>query len=273
MSKKLKILLYADCYGGRIGINNSYVSFFEQFGEVILVHAQNDVDFFIQHADVLALPGGADVDPARYHESPGANMDARVNPQYEWLDLNLLARWIPTKKPIIGICRGLQTLNVSLGGSLHQHIVGHVGDEKRDSLDFYLFSEIPGYNIYETNSYHHQGIKKLADGFDVLAWSTLSKNCPSLKQSQFFRHIYEKTKSGIKKVTTTIGVGVNAKEVVVRYHALPEIIQHRELPYLAFQYHPEEFNCELAIMLINKVLGTDVMPIKELQEKQLSYVA
>ena len=117
-----KILLYSDSYGGRVGISEPYVNFFSQFGEVILVGPGNDLPFFIHHGDILAMPGGADIDSWRYHESP--RTVGRLNAHYEFLDEFLLMPWIKTGKPIIGICRGMQSLNVALGGSLHQDVYG-----------------------------------------------------------------------------------------------------------------------------------------------------
>jgi len=139
---KLKILIYADSYNERIGQSLSYVKFLAQFGEVILVSAQNDLKFWVEHADVLALPGGADVDPKRYGEVSYFTMN-RTNPHYEHLDTTLLPMWLDTKKPIIAICRGMQTLNVACGGTLFQDIIGHIGHpDKRSQPEHDIFSEL-----------------------------------------------------------------------------------------------------------------------------------
>lgn len=243
-----KILLYADTYNDKVSINSAYVDFLGLFGEVILVMPSNDLEFFIEMGDVLALPGGADVDPMRYGEYPRAI--SRTNPHFEYLDKHLLKPWIQTKKPIIGICRGLQTLNVEMGGSLYQHIEGHVQPSDRNKCDSKVYTDIEDYNIHKVNSFHHQAIKQVADGFDVLGWSVAYRNCPSLssKIQPEGRQIYKEVGEGKhKRLEKSSGY----------YHSFPEIIKHRTLPYIAMQYHPEEFACPLAIQLISETLNLE----------------
>lgn len=248
MSKR-KILLYADSFQGRIGISEPYVDFLSQFGEIILVGPTNDLDLFVQLGDVLAMPGGADIDPSRYEEVPWFAMN-RTNPHYEFLDRFLLTKWLATGKPIIGICRGMQSLNVALGGSLFQHIINHVGDEERTKCDQELFTDIEGFEYYEVNSYHHQAVKKLGEGLKVIGWASVYRNCPSLREVEhlLLRHSYEYN----KKTGDVSKVKKNNKDLL--YRCIPEIIQHESKPYIGFQYHPEEFNCQLAVKLISEML-------------------
>ena len=251
-----KILLYTDSYGGRVGINDAYVNFAYQFGEVILVNAGNDLDFFVEHGDVLLLPGGADVDPHRYGERPHFTT-GRSNPHYEYLDLHLLPKWIETGKPIIGICRGMQTLNVALGGSLYQDINGHVGNnDRRGDTPFELTTIIEGFEMHSTNSFHHQAVKELGQGLEVIGWAPAVDKCPSLYKHNKVRPIgrpnwelEEERKNGVKSY----------KRVSKNYYSHIEIIRHTTLPYIAFQYHPEEFNCPLAIQLISETLGVQTV--------------
>jgi len=258
MAKK-KILLYADSYGGRVGTSEAYVQFLSQFGEVILVSADNDLDFFIDKVgDVLAMPGGADIDPMRYGETPASSY-GRTNPHYEYLDEFLLLPWIKTGKPIIGICRGMQSLNVALGGTLHQHIHGHIGGDDRSKQEFELFTDIEGYQYYETNSYHHQAVKDVAENMVVIGWSFAYKHCPSIKSRKtLIRHYYEvkKDTKGKKRVSKAIDYMTTNHDPEMMY-MLPEIIRHQTLPYIGIQYHPEEYNCPLAVMLINDILNPE----------------
>lgn len=250
MPKKL-IALYADAYNDRFGIGISYVRFLSLFGEVMLVHSQADLQYYLETADVLALPGGADVDPRRYNESPYFD-GTRTNPIYEYLDEALLIPWIATGKPIIGICRGLQTLNVAMGGSLHQHVRGHVGVGDRDEAEHVIYTDIDDlggmdYRIYPVNSFHHQAIKRLAPDFDIIGWSPVFKNCFSLlgRGAADARVSYVWKKEKHQK---------NLTRVENRY-IFPEIIKHRTRPYIAFQYHPEDMMCPLAISLIDNMLN------------------
>lgn len=78
--------------------------------------------------DGLVISGGADVDPARYGQQPHAKTGAPRTDRDEWEDA-LLAAAIETKLPFLGICRGAQVLNITLGGTLHQHLPDLVGSE------------------------------------------------------------------------------------------------------------------------------------------------
>ena len=253
--KRLKILLYADSLKDQIGQSSTYFKFFSGFGEVILVTAFNDLNFFIKHADVLALPGGLDVDPLRYGGIPSFDGNTRINSHYEYLDKKLLSPWIKTGKPIVAICRGMQSLNVEMGGTLYNDIYGHrwSSSDRSDNcesmtvLSEFVDPEIrdKGYlDIAEINSFHHQAVAKVADGFKVVGWGEVSNYCPSLKDEHppVGRPFVEKDKSGKAKFDPT------------PYASIPEAMFHRTLPYVAFQYHPEEFDCPFATYNINRIL-------------------
>ena len=72
---------------------------------------------------------------------------------------------VKTKKPLYGICRGLQMINIYFGGSLKQHIDNHC-DTKHE---MFLLKDIANFrNVEEVNSLHHQSIKKLGEGLEVI---------------------------------------------------------------------------------------------------------
>lgn len=127
-------------------------------------------------ADGLLLTGGGDVEPARYGERM---LDACGEPDL-WRDAAELAyakAFIAAKKPVMGICRGLQLLNVALGGTLYQDISSQLGIEHpsgvvhevaaRDGSDLERFFG----ERFLVNSYHHQAVKELAPGLAVDAVS------------------------------------------------------------------------------------------------------
>lgn len=253
------ILLYGDAYNERVSQGIDYFSFLSPYGAVLLITPQTISDDILALGDILALPGGADVDPRRYGHRPHWRT-GRVNPQYEEMDTLFLPKWIETGKPIIGICRGAQTLNVALGGTLIQDVAGHVGGADRTAGEHEIYTDIKldlpvytnngesgDYRVYETNSYHHQAIGKLGEGLEVLGFSAIYKNCPSVTPRPH-PDLYigscnwEKTKQGI----------VPSKK---NYYAVPEIVKHMDKPYIAFQYHPENMNCPLAHHLINQTLS------------------
>ena len=120
-------------------------------------------------ADGLLLTGGADVEPARYRER---KLDACGEPDL-WRDAAELAyakAFIAAEKPVMGICRGLQVLNVALGGTLYQDIPSQLGMEHpggtahevaaREGSDL---ERLFGKRFF-VNSYHHQAVKELAPG-------------------------------------------------------------------------------------------------------------
>lgn len=239
----MKILLCANVRGGRAGVGQNYMAFFSQFGEVVLVTASNDLEEAIKTGDILALPGGADVDPARYGEYPHT-LCGDQDVQLEYLDRNLLEPWLKTGKPVIGICRGMQTLNVTCGGSLWQDLNHHVGGEDRTYLDHKLYTVVDGVKGFVgVNSYHHQGVKDLAPGFVDIGWSMLDEYCPTILHNTYYkpRHIYSEQKKKILDSKAT-------------HSALVEVMQHNDKPWVAFQYHPEDYNCPFALEMIEKTV-------------------
>src|SRR5688572_22952960 len=124
-----KIALYANVYDTTVGQSISYMDFFSQFGEVILVTSESNINRIIEECDILAIPGGSDVLSLKHNIFPGFNA-TRANPHFEYLDEHLLKPWIETSKPIIAICRGIQVLNVAMGGTLYTDVLGHVQREE-----------------------------------------------------------------------------------------------------------------------------------------------
>jgi gamma-glutamyl-gamma-aminobutyrate hydrolase PuuD len=131
--------------------------------------------------DALVLVGGGDVDPTRY----GANADpatSGVNRRRDESELALLAAALQAGLPVLAICRGLQLLNVSLGGTLFQHVpdvVGHHGHQPAPGqfgptdirLDPGRLSKAMGESAMVSCS-HHQSIDRLADGLVLTARAT-----------------------------------------------------------------------------------------------------
>lgn len=237
--KKKKILLYADAFNGKVGQTLAYMAFFDQFGEVVLVHSKSDIATMMELGDILALPGGADVDAGLYNEAPGFT-NSRANVHYEYLDQVLLKPWLEQERPIIAICRGTQALNVALGGTLHQEVIGHAQSKDRYVRTETMYTDVKGFHTHEINSMHHQAIKDLGKGLSVVGWSSAYDGCYSLKENTIFMsHIYdEKT-----KVKTTDN-----------YYCIIEAVRHDKLPIVGFQYHPEEFNCNFARKLITEYI-------------------
>ncbi len=234
---KKTIGIYADTFNGKIGQTFAYMQFFSQFGFVRLLSTLDNLQNIENEIDVLVLPGGADVDVATYNAIPGV-MDSRTNQHYEFLDKVLLPKFIEANKPIIGICRGLQRLNTWFGGTLNQHIIGHQQGEDRTATKQPLQFLNEEEQIF-VNSMHHQSIDELGKGFEIIGYTPSYVGCYSNFTTILPWREYDKNQNVTKRVERPITI---------------EIIKHSELPILAFQYHPEEFNCSYAVSQIKKLI-------------------
>lgn len=131
----------------------------------------------------LMLTGGEDVDPARYGQAPdGART---VSPERDAMELELLARALEQRVPVLAICRGIQILNVALGGSLFQDLFAQRGQEidhdryrefdghihSIHTEDPRLLAEVFAVEEFVQNSAHHQGIRDLAPDLTAVAWA------------------------------------------------------------------------------------------------------
>ena len=135
--------------------------------------------------DGLLLSGGADVDPARYGEAT-ATWCGEVEPERDALELALTVRALAINLPILGICRGMQVLNVACGGNLHQDIAAEQPEAQRHPWSNYprdyrahgirlapgsRLAAILGVERHEVNSLHHQAVARPGAGVEVTAWA------------------------------------------------------------------------------------------------------
>ncbi len=131
--------------------------------------------------DALVLGGGADVDPARYGREPLGNGTLEVDAERDRIDFELFDLARRRGAPVLGICRGLQVVNVALGGTLVQDIPTErpsdvVHERKKDKLrrDHAVavepgtwLAELSGGEEVLVNSRHHQAIEAVAPGLAV----------------------------------------------------------------------------------------------------------
>jgi putative glutamine amidotransferase len=167
-------------------IYGAYISALEDAGLtpvlVTPLHSSSAVRSLLENCAGLVLSGGEDVDPARYGEAPIPELDAvsAERDALEWLAIDTaLARNLP----VFGICRGIQVLNVHMGGTLYQDVpaqrpdaVIHEQPEPwgQDAHEIAisensLLSRIVRGSCIRVNSFHHQAIKDLAPGLAVSA--------------------------------------------------------------------------------------------------------
>jgi len=163
----------------------TYARAIEEAGaEAVLVQPGDEVN--IEGFDGLLLHGGWDVEPKRYGREPHPRL-GRTEPRLDALEIDLARRLRARRRPVLGICRGQQTLNVAAGGTLYQDLAAwcdaaikhdYCPDEPRQRTDLVheviveprtQLASIIGAGATTVNSMHHQGIKKLAPGLVVNA--------------------------------------------------------------------------------------------------------
>lgn len=130
--------------------------------------------------DALLLAGGGDVEPARYGQANTASCD--VDLSRDKTELALIHAYMAAGKPILGICRGHQIINVALGGDLIQdigdvlrpfHARGGLPDDRVHPVRACEGSFLYGYYgaHFAVNSSHHQAVSRLGEGLRPVAWS------------------------------------------------------------------------------------------------------
>lgn len=139
----------------------------------------------LDSVDGLLLSGGPDLEPGYYGEGPIPELGTTF-PEWDALEMALLRIALQRGMPIFGICRGMQMLNVALGGTLYQDMPSQLGADvinhwqmtpkcqvthEVEVLDASYLAKITDRQTVEVNSYHHQGIKGLADTLAVAARS------------------------------------------------------------------------------------------------------
>ncbi len=134
--------------------------------------------------DGIVFPGGVDVGPDRYG-APSVHPTTHVDAVLDELELSVARLAAQSEKPVLGICRGHQVLNVALGGTLVQDLptempgpVVHRQAGPRDAVSHPIevdqesrLGTAFGACRFEVNSFHHQGVKDLAPSLKPVAWS------------------------------------------------------------------------------------------------------
>lgn len=123
-------------------------------------------------ADGLLLSGGYDVDPAYFGETAPDGCELKIQPERDTAELGLFSAFFAADKPILGICRGMQLINVAAGGSLIADIPLQTGGDHMDRTHRVDFE--PGSRLFDllgasvqTNSFHHQAVKDAGSGIVI----------------------------------------------------------------------------------------------------------
>jgi putative glutamine amidotransferase len=135
-------------------------------GEPLVVVPGGDPAERLAFADAILLPGGGDLDPASYGQAVDNDAVYDVDREQDATDLEV-ARWaLDSGVPLLAVCRGMQVVNVALGGTLHQHVepphrnrVGDVALEKESGL-----ARLLGTDRLTASCFHHQTLDRLGVG-------------------------------------------------------------------------------------------------------------
>lgn len=150
---------------------------------VLPLSDSENAELYVSKVDAVILTGGSDVDPLLFGEEPSLKIQ-NTEPHRDEFELAIIKAARKQNKPILGICRGLQLLNVAFGGTIYQDLsyydgleIKHVQptpyDAKVHSVKFEETSFLSGVFGTENavNTLHHQAVKDLAEIFRPVAWA------------------------------------------------------------------------------------------------------
>ena len=180
-----------------------YIDAIENAGGVATLYCDKDAVTSFEKFDGLILGGGVDVSPARYGEE--INGSVNIDLDRDEREFFAAEEFLKAGKPIFGICRGFQLLNVLFGGSLIQHLE-NTDEHRKEGEDKIhdvvatsgsIMEKLYGKEIFGVASVHHQAVKKLGEGL-----------------------ILTSEKDGVA-----------------------EAFEHKNLPVFGVQFHPERMCC------------------------------
>jgi putative glutamine amidotransferase len=138
-------------------------------------------DDLLDRIDALVLGGGADIDPGSHGADPHPETTG-THPERDSFELALGRRALEREMPLLGICRGMQILNVACGGTLDQHLPERLGHERHRPVPgrwaehevrlepCSLAARSAGSERLVIKSHHHQGVGELGDGLEATGW-------------------------------------------------------------------------------------------------------
>jgi len=179
----------------------NYVDAVHRAGAMALLLAPDpvlveDPDEILDRLDGLMLAGGADIDPEAYCAAAHPLTIGSV-PERDTFEVALVRRALERDLPVLGICRGMQVMNIACGGTLHQdlpEVLGH--EEHRRVLGSFdgadhdvrlkpgsLAARAAGEERHVAKSHHHQGVDRVGDGLEVTGWATLDELPEALERA------------------------------------------------------------------------------------------
>lgn len=172
-------------------LSRSYSDHVQRAGGIAVLlppdpRASEDPEPWLDLVDGLIITGGADVDPDAYGAEPHPETKGTV-PERDTFEIALARGAMERDLPLLGVCRGMQVMNVARGGTLIQHLPDDMGHEDHRRVmgsfdnadhdvrlaDGSLARRVAGEAIHSTKSHHHQGVDRIGDGLEVTGWATI----------------------------------------------------------------------------------------------------
>lgn len=175
---------------GAISISEAYIQAVRDAGGLPVIIpvglSEEELQVLFSRLDGILLTGGGDIDPQRFQGRSHARV-YDIDERRDSLEIGLTQLAAKTGKPFLGICRGIQVINVALGGTLYTDISDQMADALRH--DWYphiprnylahpvtvapdsCLAQILGGDAFDVNSLHHQGIEQVADSLRAVAYS------------------------------------------------------------------------------------------------------
>ena len=174
--------------GTKNSVNNTYINSVLMNGGIpYLIPVTDNVEVLrqiVSELDGIIFTGGEDYEPAYYGDAAHEKL-GEVNVTRDTYDLTLFKLALDHNLPTLGICRGLQLINVAMGGSLYQDlpsekpsdinhnqkVAGTVATHSVSVVEGSAMHQILGEKEVQVNTFHHQAIKKLAPGLKIVGWA------------------------------------------------------------------------------------------------------
>ncbi|MDG2164395.1 MAG: gamma-glutamyl-gamma-aminobutyrate hydrolase family protein [Flavobacteriales bacterium] len=163
--------------------SQNYVDWIADDNTVILdAYRISNTDSILALADGIIITGGEDINPLLYNDTSNLKVCGDIDHRRDTLEKKLFDYAFENKIPLIGVCRGMQMINVASGGSLYGDIPSEIGTEVIHRNNGEVMHEIAltescplifpeEQDTFMVNSWHHQGLKNIPDGINVVARS------------------------------------------------------------------------------------------------------
>ena len=164
--------------------SSNYINWISKENTIILdAYTILNTDSILALADGIILTGGEDINPLLYKDSVNLEVCETINDHRDTLELKLIDYAFKNQIPLVGVCRGMQLINVATGGTLYGDIPSQLGTEvvHRNNgevmHEITLIEECPnifpkGSSNFTVNSWHHQGLKDISESIKVVAESS-----------------------------------------------------------------------------------------------------